>query len=133
MLRRAILCLVVLLSPLQGDTPPAGPEGLWEGTLKTGPLDLRFAFKITKEGDTLKATMDSLDQGAKGIPFSKVTFAEGKLTSVQFSTEAYKSKEQAYILQLKADACLAGLLPRESLESMADSFSTGERSLGLSV
>jgi hypothetical protein len=34
--------------------------------------------------------------------------AEGRLTSVQISIEAYKLKEQAYILRLKSDACLDG-------------------------
>jgi len=33
---------------------------------------------------------------------------EGKLTSVIISIPDYASKEQAYILQLKADACLEG-------------------------
>jgi pimeloyl-ACP methyl ester carboxylesterase len=76
----AALALTFLLSPLLGDTPPAGPEGFWEGTLKAGPLDLRVVFKVKKDGDTLKATMDSLDQGARDVPFSKATFADGKLT-----------------------------------------------------
>ena len=34
--------------------------------------------------------------------------AEGRLTSVQITIEAYKLKEQAYILRLKSDACLDG-------------------------
>jgi predicted nucleic acid-binding OB-fold protein len=34
--------------------------------------------------------------------------AEGKLTSVQISIPDYQFKEQAYILQLKSDACLEG-------------------------
>ena len=34
--------------------------------------------------------------------------AEGKLTSVQVSIPDYRLKEQAYILQLKSDACLEG-------------------------
>jgi hypothetical protein len=34
--------------------------------------------------------------------------AEGKLTSVRISVPDYKFKEQAYILQLKSDACLEG-------------------------
>ena len=34
--------------------------------------------------------------------------AEGRLTSVRITIEAYKLKEQAFILQLAADACLEG-------------------------
>ena len=34
--------------------------------------------------------------------------AEGRLTSVRITTEAYKLKEQAYILRLASDTCLDG-------------------------
>jgi hypothetical protein len=34
--------------------------------------------------------------------------AEGRLTSVRITIEAYKLKEQAYILRLAADVCLDG-------------------------
>ena len=34
--------------------------------------------------------------------------AEGRLTSVRITIEAYRLKEQAFILQLAADACLEG-------------------------
>ena len=34
--------------------------------------------------------------------------AEGRLTSVVVTTDAYKLKEQAYILRLASDACLDG-------------------------
>jgi hypothetical protein len=34
--------------------------------------------------------------------------AEGKLTSVQITVEAYRLTEQAYILRLRAPACLEG-------------------------
>ena len=34
--------------------------------------------------------------------------AEGKLVSVRITIEAYRLKEQAYILQLRAPACLEG-------------------------
>lgn len=34
--------------------------------------------------------------------------AEGKLVSVRITVEAYRLKEQAYILQLRAPACLEG-------------------------
>jgi hypothetical protein len=34
--------------------------------------------------------------------------AEGRLSSVRITIEAYKLKEQAFILQLAADACLDG-------------------------
>jgi hypothetical protein len=56
-------------------------SGDWMGTLKAGPAELRLALHITKATDgTLKATLDSLDQGANGIPTQSVKLADSKLT-----------------------------------------------------
>ena len=54
----------------------AGPVGDWNGTLKAY-ADLRLTLHVQQEGDVYKATIDSIDQGAKGIPVSNATF-EGK-------------------------------------------------------
>ena len=54
---------------------PAAPsdiDGDWLGTLDTGTMKLRVVFHITNTEDGLTATMDSLDQGAKGIPATAV-------------------------------------------------------------
>jgi len=49
-------------------------EGSWSGTLKESGMNLRmvFNFKMT-EADTVKATLDSPDQNAMGIPLGRVT------------------------------------------------------------
>lgn len=58
-----------------------GLEGIWEGTLKVGAVELRLAFKIKKDKDgKLTATGDSIDQGAKDIPVPEVSFEGRKLT-----------------------------------------------------
>jgi len=55
--------------------------GDWEGTLHAGPADLRLVLHITKaEGGALKATLDSVDQGAYGIPVSSVSLKDSKLS-----------------------------------------------------
>ena len=55
-------------------------EGIWMGALKVSVAGLRVVFKISKNEDgSLKAAMDSPDQGAENIPVSKVTFEDGKL------------------------------------------------------
>ena len=57
-------------------SPPAKPvdiAGTWLGTIDAGALKLRVAFHITSAAEGLKATMDSLDQNAKGIPVTKVS------------------------------------------------------------
>jgi uncharacterized protein len=48
-------------------------EGAWMGTIDAGAIKLRVVFHITNAADGLKATMDSLDQGAMGIPVTTVT------------------------------------------------------------
>src|SRR5437868_14749026 len=42
--------------------------GLWLGTLEVGPTKLRMALHITRSEKGLTASLDSLDQGANGIP-----------------------------------------------------------------
>ncbi|MBN2182159.1 MAG: alpha/beta fold hydrolase [Sedimentisphaerales bacterium] len=55
-------------------------EGILVGTLDVSVAKLRVVFKISKNEDgSLNATMDSPDQGAEGIPVSKVSFENPKL------------------------------------------------------
>jgi alpha/beta superfamily hydrolase len=49
-------------------------EGSWYGLLKTGNFELKIVFNISKADTLYTATMDSPDQGAKGIPVSKAEF-----------------------------------------------------------
>jgi pimeloyl-ACP methyl ester carboxylesterase len=54
--------------------------GDWQGTLHAGPTDLRLVLHITKADDgSLKATLDSIDQGANGIPVKSVSLKDSKL------------------------------------------------------
>lgn len=56
------------------------PVGLWLGTLSFGGMDLRVVVKIVKTQDgSLKATMDSPDQGAKDIPVDSVLVEGNRL------------------------------------------------------
>ena len=43
-------------------------QGSWEGTLNADSLKLRIVLNIFKTNDTYRATMDSVDQGAVGLP-----------------------------------------------------------------
>jgi hypothetical protein len=56
-------------------------SGVWEGRLSVGSASLRLAFAInlTEDGKAV-ATMDSLDQGVKGIPIASVAFDGQTLT-----------------------------------------------------
>ena len=54
--------------------------GDWLGTLATGGIELRIVLHIEAVGEThLTGTMDSPDQGASGIPATRVVFREGRL------------------------------------------------------
>ena len=62
-------------APIKTEHKPAKPsdiDGSWMGTIDTGTVKLRVVFHIANTEDGLIATIDSLDQGAKGIPTSSV-------------------------------------------------------------
>ena len=64
-------------APVKPQHRPAKPsdiDGAWLGTLEVGGgIKLRVVFHIVNTEDGLMATLDSLDQGVKGIPVTKVT------------------------------------------------------------
>ena len=53
--------------------------GQWNGVLKVPGMQLRLVFNISKTDNGLMATMDSPDQGAKGIPTTSTTFENSSL------------------------------------------------------
>lgn len=71
--------------------------GDWEGTLHAG-ADLHLILHITKDNTgALKATLDSVDQGANGIPVSSISWKDPKLNlgidAVHGSYEGTLSKD----------------------------------------
>ena len=58
-------------APVAGATAE-GLDGDWDGAIKIGAGQLRCAFHIKTTGGATTATMDSIDQGANGIPVSAV-------------------------------------------------------------
>jgi dipeptidyl aminopeptidase/acylaminoacyl peptidase len=53
---------------------------LWQGTLNAGAAKLRLLLKVTKAADgKLSAKLDSLDQGAKDLPVSSISFTGSTL------------------------------------------------------
>jgi pimeloyl-ACP methyl ester carboxylesterase len=59
-------------APTANAVKPADIAGDWLGTLSLGAIKLRIVFHITSTPDGLKATMDSPDQNATGLPVSSV-------------------------------------------------------------
>lgn len=55
-------------------------EGDWEGTLKVGPAELHLVVHLAADGQGgFRGTLDSLDQGIKGIPLSPVSLKAANL------------------------------------------------------
>ena len=77
-------------------------SGEWNGALQVQGIKLRLVFHFVCKGDTVTATFDSPDQGAKGIPFDKVTLKGNELTIDAPSLMA------SYKASLKADTLLEG-------------------------
>ncbi|HEX8817356.1 MAG TPA: alpha/beta fold hydrolase [Terriglobales bacterium] len=59
--------------------PPSDIDGAWMGTLDIGAMRLRVVFHITNTGDGLTGTMDSPDQGMKGMPVTSVARSDMNL------------------------------------------------------
>ena len=67
-----------------GSAPPEtskGMAGAWEGTLKVAPgSELRLVLRVKPgEGGSLRATVDSPDQGANGLRVDSITLTGGRL------------------------------------------------------
>jgi uncharacterized protein len=68
-MKHAVALFLIFGFPLCGQDL----TGLWLGALKAGPGTLRIALHINQAPGGLTGTMDSLDQGASGIPMSNVS------------------------------------------------------------
>jgi uncharacterized protein len=79
-MRRAFFLAAIVAGPLLAQDV----TGLWLGTIRSGPTSLRVAVHINRNADGLNGTLDSLDQGANGIPISSV-IQQGK--SVKFEVQ----------------------------------------------
>ncbi len=55
-------------------------SGDWAGALHPGNAELRLILHVKSDGGKLSASLDSIDQGVKGIPVDTITFADPTLT-----------------------------------------------------
>lgn len=85
------------------EAPPALPlAGEWQGKISTGPIELRVALHVKPMPDgSFSATLDSLDQGALGLPVSSLAVKGNKLTfsvdTVHGTYEGMLNKEASEI------------------------------------
>jgi len=76
--------------------------GVWEGKLLIGKTSLKIVFRITKDlNGAVKASLDSPDQGAYGIPVSKASYTDEKIiltvTKIRGNYTGTLSKDKKYI------------------------------------
>ena len=71
-MKTLLLVLIAFLTSLS--LTAQNITGEWNGALKVQGTQLRLVFTITKTDTGISATMDSPDQGAKGIPTTSTTF-----------------------------------------------------------
>jgi pimeloyl-ACP methyl ester carboxylesterase len=74
---KAIILLASLFTPLL--LPAQDIAGTWSGALNVQGTRLRMVFHIDQTDSGLVSTLDSPDQGAKGIPVDLTTFAAPRL------------------------------------------------------
>jgi uncharacterized protein len=75
------MLILAVLTAIAGLTHAQDIAGDWQGTLSVGSAELRLVLHITKSPDgALKATLDSVDQGANGIPVNSIALKDSKLS-----------------------------------------------------
>jgi fermentation-respiration switch protein FrsA (DUF1100 family) len=78
LLGSAALAAIAVLPSFGEGAPALAPT--WEGVLDTGAMKLRMALHVAGgSGGALTATIDSLDQGAMGLPVDEVAFDGSRL------------------------------------------------------
>ncbi len=79
--------------PAKNAELPAGFVGQWEGSLQTMGGKLRLVFHLANKEGAANGSIDSLDQGAMGIPMDEISVTNGALRiSVRVITGSYTGK-----------------------------------------
>src|SRR5208283_306423 len=77
---RVLVC-AAFIALAAGASHAQNIAGDWQGTLKAGGAELRLVLHVAKNTDgSLKATLDSVDQGANGIPVTPISLKDSKLS-----------------------------------------------------
>jgi uncharacterized protein len=77
-MKRALVCVTLLCAVTIAHAQNIA--GDWQGTLKAGAAELRLVLHIVRNSDgSYKATLDSVDQGANGIPVTAISLKDAKL------------------------------------------------------
>jgi uncharacterized protein len=91
---KKLLVVLILSLGAAGAANAQNLAGDWQGTLKPEGAELRLVLHITKADDgSWKGTLDSVDQGANGIPVTSISLKESKLNfTVESVHGSYEGK-----------------------------------------
>ena len=79
--------------PARNAELPTGYVGKWEGSLETPGGKLRLVFNLANKDGSASGTIDSLDQGAMGIPMNEISATNGAIKiAVRIVTGSYDGK-----------------------------------------
>ena len=102
--------ILLFLIPLLGPVHVHQIVGSWYGALDINGARLRLVLHIAAGEQRYTATMDSPDQGAKGIPVDSVLFDKGQ---VKLKSSVIRA---AYEATLEADTVLDGVFSQNGLQ-----------------
>jgi hypothetical protein len=113
---RTLLALLVFSLTAVTSAQAQGIEGDWQGTLNAGPVPLRIVLHVVR-GDqgVLAATLDSPDQGARGMPITNLRIANNALRfEVPIVVGTYEGKVNPTTMTISGTwTQAAGTLPLE--------------------
>jgi len=135
----AIICLIIFTTGSM--FPQSGIEKSWGGTLDVMGQKLKIIFHITKdEKGKLTASLDSPDQGAKGIPVDSVSFENGIIKIVSNSIAGvYEGKVSNDFSKIEGEWRQAGqifpliLIPVNEVKDDKEFFSLWQGNLKVSA
>ena len=88
-----LLTALVVLSAHAQVNPTTTLEGSWSGKLKVGAMSLTLVLHLEQAEGYVKASLDSPDQGAKGIPTSKEYLSDDSVAiKVESIGATYRAK-----------------------------------------
>ncbi|HET6881858.1 MAG TPA: hypothetical protein VFI31_16960 [Pirellulales bacterium] len=94
--------------------PSAKPSlvGVWQATLKIQTFELRVVLRVTADGNQYRATLDSPDQGAKGIQVDQIVL-EGNTVKLELKAikASFKGKLADDAQTIQGKWTQAGTLP----------------------
>ena len=97
-MRKTVLVLFVILTNLSIYAQDI--SGTWNGILKVQGIQLRLVFNITQTEKGYSSTMDSPDQGAKGIPVTSTNYENSilklEVSNAEIKYEGTLDKEGAF-------------------------------------